>query len=77
MFGIFFGVNSEGPILSSEKETENCCLEFTSAAVEVTPGSFRSSCNNGKSKRDARAKVVVLPIYFRPIAFLPFSLPSP
>ena len=77
MFGIFFGVNSEGPILSSEKETENCCLEFTSAAVEVTAGSFRSSCNNGKSKRDARAKVVVLPIYFRPIAFLPFSLPSP
>ena len=61
MFGIFFGVNSEGLILSSEKETENCCLEFTSAAVEVTTGSFRSSCNNGRNKRDARAKVVVLP----------------
>ena len=75
MFGIFFGVNSEGLILSSEKETENCCLEFTSAAVEVTPGSFRSSCNNGKKNRDVRAKLLFCES--EPIAFLPFSLPSP
>ena len=57
----FLWINSEGLILSSEKEKENCYLEFTSAAIEVTVGSFRSSCNNGRNKRDARAKIVVLP----------------
>ena len=45
-------------ILTSEKEKENCCLDFTSAAVEVTLGSFRSSCNKGENKRDTRAKLL-------------------
>ena len=58
MFRISFGVDYEGLILSSEKKRKIVVRGFSSAAVEVTLGSFTSSCNNGRNKRDARAKLL-------------------
>ena len=75
---MFLELNSKRLHQSSGKEKESCCLVFSSS----TKRKFRNfhvvvvqqRQKNVPKKRDARAKLFC---YSKPIAFLPFSVPSP
>ena len=82
MLGNSSGVDSKELYLSSEKERENCCLASTFSivkleTVEVSRGSRATIDGKLEStkKRDTHAGLLFC--LSKPIAFSPFSLPSP
>ena len=76
---IFLELNSEGLYQSSGKEKESCCLVFPPSTkrgirhFHVVVAQQRRQ-RNVQKKRDARAKL--FSCQSKPIAFLPFSVPS-
>ena len=79
MLQIFLELNFKGLQQSSGKEKESCCL-LSRPRQNVKLGSLISRCIRATTaekctkKRDARAKLLFC--LSKPIAFLPYSLPS-
>ena len=83
MLGNSSGVDSKELYLSSEKERENRCLALTSSivkleTVEVSRGSRATIDGKLEStKKHGDTHAGLLFCLSKPIAFSPFSLPSP
>ena len=76
------GLNSKGPYLSGEKEKENFCSLFTNNIRRVreirkfqVAGLQRRLRNVQKSVKHVQSCCFVNKLQYKPIAFLPFSLP--
>ena len=82
MMAKFSGVQSERTVSKFRKRKTkfNCCLVFTYSikrAREIRNFTSQSHSDAEKYTENRNARVKLLFFLFKPLAFLPFSLPSP